>query len=66
MATDNNNKVLNVPNLRFPEFSGEWERDSLMNIASISKGSGISKEQLLIQVCHAYYMASCIQNINQK
>jgi len=32
--------------LRFPEFSGEWERDSLMNIASISKGSGISKEQL--------------------
>ena len=46
MATDNNNKVLNVPNLRFPEFSGEWERDSLMNIASISKGSGISKEQL--------------------
>lgn len=24
MATDNNNKVLNVPNLRFPEFSGEW------------------------------------------
>ena len=32
--------------MRFPEFSGEWERDSLMNIASISKGSGISKEQL--------------------
>lgn len=25
MATDNNNKVLNVPNLRFPEFSGEWK-----------------------------------------
>ena len=32
--------------MRFPEFIGEWERDSLMNIASISKGSGISKEQL--------------------
>ena len=25
MATDNKNKVLNVPHLRFPEFSGEWE-----------------------------------------
>ena len=25
MATDNNNKVLNVPNLRFPEFTEEWE-----------------------------------------
>ena len=32
--------------MRFPEFSGEWEKGSLMNIASISKGSGISKEQL--------------------
>ena len=25
MATDNKNKVLNVPNLRFPEFTEEWE-----------------------------------------
>ena len=25
MATNNNNKILNVPNLRFPEFSDEWE-----------------------------------------
>lgn len=24
MANNNNNKTLNVPNLRFPEFSGEW------------------------------------------
>ena len=29
MATENNNKTLNVPNLRFPEFNGEWERSSL-------------------------------------
>ena len=26
MATENNNKTLNVPNLRFPEFSGEWKK----------------------------------------
>mgnify|MGYP007113544068 CR=1 FL=1 len=25
MADNNENKVLNVPHLRFPEFSGEWE-----------------------------------------
>ena len=25
MATDNKYKVLNVPNLRFPEFTGEWK-----------------------------------------
>ncbi|MFR9130348.1 MAG: hypothetical protein ACLVJK_12255 [Alistipes putredinis] len=25
MTDNNENKVLNVPHLRFPEFSGEWE-----------------------------------------
>ena len=32
MATENNNKNLNVPNLRFPEFSGEWVRCALGDI----------------------------------
>ena len=31
---EKNNKNLNVPNLRFPEFSGEWERHSLGEIGS--------------------------------
>ena len=35
MATDNKNKVLNVPHLRFPEFSGEWEKYRLCDVASI-------------------------------
>ena len=26
MANNNDNKVLNVPHLRFPEFTGEWEK----------------------------------------
>ena len=37
MATENNNKTLNVPNLRFPEFREEWEKfrnDSLFNVVS--------------------------------
>ena len=29
MKTENDNKNLNVPNLRFPEFSGEWEKTTL-------------------------------------
>ena len=37
---------LNVPNLRFPEFSGEWLECELQDIADISKGAGISKDQL--------------------
>ena len=32
--------------MRFPEFSGEWEKSELHKVASLSKGTGISKEQL--------------------
>ena len=47
MATmEKNNKTLNVPHLRFPEFSGEWKTDTLQSVATISKGAGISKDQL--------------------
>ena len=47
MAIDNKDKkVLNVPHLRFPEFSGEWKETKLEKIAEITKGSGISKDQL--------------------
>ena len=35
-----------VPHLRFPEFSGEWEEITLGKISEITKGSGISKDQL--------------------
>ena len=35
---NNENKILNVPNLRFPEFSGEWENCQIANILSIGSG----------------------------
>ena len=38
MANNNENKILNVPNLRFPEFSGEWENCQIANILSIGSG----------------------------
>ena len=31
-------KVLNVPNLRFPEFQGEWEKTTIGEIATIKNG----------------------------
>ena len=46
MTDNNENKVLNVPPLRFPEFTEEWKEEQLDNIATLSKGIGISKEQL--------------------
>lgn len=35
-----------VPELRFPEFSGEWEEKKLNEIASFYKGKGISKSDI--------------------
>ncbi|WP_418173608.1 restriction endonuclease subunit S [Alistipes putredinis] len=47
MAIDNKDKkILNVPPLRFPDFTEEWTAEQLDNIATLSKGIGISKEQL--------------------
>ena len=46
MTNNKDKKVLNVPNLRFPEFTGEWKKERLDEIAELSKGVGISKEQL--------------------
>ena len=38
MATENNNKNLNVPNLRFPEFSEEWTKTTLGKIGETFNG----------------------------
>ena len=35
-----------VPALRFPEFTEEWKKERLDEIAELSKGVGISKDQL--------------------
>ena len=38
--------MCDVPALRFPEFTEEWQGEQLHEIAELSKGTGISKEQL--------------------
>ena len=38
MANNNENKILNVPHLRFPEFSGEWETKSINDLADVIGG----------------------------
>ena len=37
MTINNEHKKLNVPNLRFPEFQGEWEKCKLGDISEFSK-----------------------------
>lgn len=38
---------MNIPQLRFPEFQGDWEKHNLGEIASFSKGKGISKADIV-------------------
>ena len=45
MVTNKEQNKLNVPHLRFPDFHGEWEKCKLGDIAILTKGSGISKDQ---------------------
>ena len=48
MANNNNTKNLNVPNLRFPEFKGEWEDKKLGDLCSEFKsGKNIKSAEIL-------------------
>ena len=41
MANNNDNKVLNVPHLRFPEFTREWKK-SIIGELTTKVGSGVT------------------------
>ena len=47
MANNNENKVLNVPHLRFPEFSGEWAYTSIGNECDILCGYAFDGQDIL-------------------
>ena len=46
MKTENDNKNLNVPNLRFPEFSGEWDRIKVSDLLEFYTTNSLSWDQL--------------------
>ena len=46
MATNNNNKALNVPHLRFPEFTGEWKKCKVSELLDFYSTNSLSWEQL--------------------
>ena len=43
---EKNNKTLNVPNLRFPEFSGEWEKCKVSDFLDFYSTNSLAWEQL--------------------
>ena len=46
MADNKDKKVLNVPHLRFPEFSGEWEKCKVSDLLDLYSTNSLSWEQL--------------------
>ena len=46
MANNNENIVLNVPHLRFPEFNGEWEKCKISDLLDFYSTNSLSWEQL--------------------
>ena len=49
MATNNNNKALNVPHLRFPEFTGEWKKVRLGEKCNMLCGYAFNGEDIVEQ-----------------
>ena len=68
------NNKRNVPNLRFPEFSDQWNEYFIRDIAEVTKGSGISKEQrsnsgtpcILYGELYTTYKSEVINDIQSK
>ena len=56
MANNNKNKILNVPNLRFPEFSGEWKKFSIEKLCDEFKsGKNIKADNILVDGAYPVY-----------
>lgn len=47
MTDNKDKKVLNVPALRFPEFSGEWKREILNDVCAFHNGRAYKQNELL-------------------
>ena len=57
MANNNDNKVLNVPHLRFPEFSGEWKKYKVSELLDFYSTNSLCWEQL-------EYDTNTVQNLH--
>jgi type I restriction enzyme S subunit len=47
LMNQKNHSADNIPQLRFPEFVGEWEKKKLGEVADFKKGKGISKSDIV-------------------
>ena len=66
MKTENDNKNLNVPNLRFPEFDGEWEKVTLSKIVTrITRKNKNNESRLPLTISAQYGLVDQISFFNK-
>ena len=63
---EKNNKTLNVPHLRFPEFSGEWERKSLSDLViRVTRKNKNNESRLPLTISAQYGLVDQISFFNK-
>ena len=66
MATENNNKTLNVPNLRFPKFGGEWQNVTLSDIVTrVTRKNKNNESRLPLTISAQYGLVDQISFFNK-
>ena len=66
MATENNNKTLNVPNLRFPEFGEEWQNVTLSDIVTrVTRKNKNNESRLPLTISAQYGLVDQISFFNK-
>ena len=64
MAENKEKKVLNVPNLRFPEFEGEWEKCKLGDVCNTSTGNKNTQDKTDDGIYPFYVRSQTVERIN--
>ena len=61
---NNEHKKLNVPNLRFPEFQGEWEKCKFKDVCSTSTGNKNTQDKADDGIYPFYVRSQTVERIN--
>ena len=64
MANNNNTKNLNVPTLRFPEFTGEWEETIFEKVCNITTGNKNTQDKEEDGEYPFYVRSEIVERIN--
>ena len=64
MTINNEHNKLNVPNLRFPEFKGEWEKCKLGDVCSTSTGNKNTQDKIDDGIYPFYVRSQTVERIN--